>query len=78
MTHGTAAVKVAASATGTYVPTALIYASGTAAGGLAASTASANFAMLGAGVATAATTSTTGSTVPVVFFHGIQMTTAAE
>lgn len=75
---GSCYVKCAASATGTYVPTALLYASGTAAAGLVASTASGNFAMVGVSVAATATTSTTASTIPIVFFHGIQMTTAAE
>lgn len=71
---GSCYVKCSASSTGTYVPTALIYASGTAAPGLVASTASINFALVGMVVAATATTSTTASTIPVVFFNGIQMT----
>jgi hypothetical protein len=78
MTKGTAAVKCIASGTGTYVPTAAIYAAGTGGTGLVTSTASSSFALVGMSVAATATTSTTASTIPVVFYDGIQMTSAAE
>lgn len=76
MAKGTAAVKCPASATGTYVPTGQLYACASAQPGLVSSTATTtHFALIGLTVAATATTSTTASTIPVVFFDGIAMTT---
>lgn len=78
VTHG-AALKVSASATGTYVPTAGLLACASAQPGLVSQTATTtHFALVGITVATTATVSTTGSTVPVVFYRGITMTSAAN
>jgi len=76
---GSAAVKVSASATGTYVPTAGLLACASAQPGLVSQTATTtHFALVGVTVSTTATVSTTGSTVPVIFYHGIKMTSAAN
>jgi hypothetical protein len=77
MTKGTAAVKVTSSATGTYVPTAglLAVASAGTPGHVSQTATTTHFALIGLTVAATATTSTTASTVPVVFFDGIAMTT---
>lgn len=76
---GAAALKVSASSTGTYVPTAGLLACASAQAGLVSQTATTtHFALVGVTVATTATTSTTGSAVPVVFYNGIRMTSAAN
>ena len=78
-TGGDAALKVSASATGTYVPTAGLLACASAQPGLVSQTATTtHFALVGVTVSTTATVSGTGSTVPVIFFHGIRMTSAAN
>ena len=79
MTKGTAAVKVSASATGTYGPAAGLHACSSAQPGLVSQSASTtHFALVGVTVATTATTSTTGSAVPIVFYNGIRMTSNAN
>lgn len=79
MTKGRAALKVSASATGTYVPTAGLLACASAQPGLVSQTATTtHFALVGVTVETTATTSTTASAVSVVFFHGIKMTSNAN
>lgn len=76
---GDAAIKVSASATGTYVPTAALLACASAQPGLISQTATTtHFALVGITVSTTATTSTTASAVPVVFYNGIRMTTNAN
>jgi hypothetical protein len=73
-----AALKVSASATGTYVPTGALYACASAQNGLVSSTATTtHFLLGGVTVATTATTSTTTTAVPVMFYHGIKMTVGA-
>jgi hypothetical protein len=75
MTKGRAAVKCIASGTGTFVPTAAIYAAATAGNGLVTQTASAAArALSGMTVAATATTSTVASTIPVVFYNGVVTT----
>ena len=74
---GAASVKVSASATGTYVPTAALYALASAQPGLVSSTATTtHFLLAGMVVSATATTSGTGSAVPVLFYNGIRMTVA--
>lgn len=76
---GGAALKVSASATGTYVPTTALLACASGQPGLVSLTATTtHFSLVGVTVSTTATVSGTGSTVPVVFFHGIRMTSAAN
>jgi hypothetical protein len=77
MTKGTSAVLVSSSATGTYVPTAQIYALASAAtvGRVSQTATTTHFALIGATVATTATISTLTAAVPIVFFNGITMTT---
>lgn len=77
--YGGAALKVSASATGTYVPTAALLACASAQPGLVSQTATTtHFSLVGVTVSTTATVSGTGSTVPVIFYHGIKMTSAAN
>lgn len=80
MTKGESKVLVTASSTGTIVPTALLYCAVSANAGKVQTTASSGFALLGVSVIATATTSgtTTASAVPVAFWNGIQMTSAAE
>lgn len=76
---GDAAVKVIASSTGTIAPTSRLYAAASANAGLVTVTASTvNFALIGLRIVATATTSTTGSAVPVVFFNGIEQSSADE
>jgi len=76
---GAAGLKVSASATGTYVPTAGLLACASAQPGLVSQTATTtHFALVGITVSTTATVSVTSQTVPVVFYRGITMTSAAN
>jgi hypothetical protein len=79
MTRGEAAVKIIGSATGTIVPTALLYCAASANPGQVTVTASTvNFAAIGLSIKATATTSTTASALPVVFWNGFQMSTSLE
>ncbi len=77
---GDAALKVTASSTGTYVPTAglLAVASAGTAGHVSQTATTTHFALVGVTVSTTATVSITTQTVPVVFYNGIRMTSAAN
>lgn len=78
MTKGRAAIKVIASSTGTIAPTSRLFAAASANPGLVTVTASTTEVQLvGLRIIATATTSGTGSAVPVVFFGGIQVTASA-
>lgn len=78
MTKGRASIKVIASSTGTIAPTSRLFAAASANPGLVTVTASTTEVQLvGLRIIATATTSTTGSAVPVVFFNGIQTTASA-